>query len=91
MYQVTIQLAHMPLRLVCLSNDLIAFARATHFSTVYESCDGYQVCIDEEGISFKLDNLAESFDIQYNSMIEWRDKPTLLKWLQSMQLTQPTF
>lgn len=91
MMQVAIQLGNMPLNLVCLSNGLIAFTRTQHFSTIWECGEGYQVCIDHDGISFSGDKLAEPLDILYNSMTEWRDKPILLQWLQSMQLTQPTF
>ena len=86
-----LQLAHMPVNLVCLSNGLIAFVRSQHFSTIWESCEGYYVVIDEEGLAFRGELLAEPFDIPYNQMLEWRDKPILVKWLQSIQLTQPTF
>lgn len=91
MHQVILQLAHMPVNLVCLSNGLIAFVPSQHFRTIWESGEGYEVVIDEEGLSFRGELLAEQLDIPYNAMLEWRDKPVLVGWLQSMQLTQPTF
>ena len=91
MYQIAIQLAHMPLNLVCLSTGQIAFTRSQHFSTIWESTEDYQVCIDSDGISFTGESLAEPLDILYNSAIEWRDKEVLIKWLKSMNLQQPSF
>ena len=89
MMQISFQLAHMPLNLVCLSNGLIAFTRSQHFSTIWESTDDYEVCIDHDGISFTGKDLDEPLDIVYNDMIEWRDKEVLVKWLNSMNLQQP--
>lgn len=89
MYQVAVQLAHMPLNLVCLSNGLVAFVRTQVFSTVWESCEGYTVCIDEHGIKFTGERLVEDFDIAYNDMVSYKDNPVLKEWLVSMKLTSP--
>lgn len=91
MYQVSAQLAHMPVHLICLSNGLIAFTPTQQFSTIWQSEDGYQVCIGNDGISFTGESLASPLDILYNSAIEWRDKEVLVKWLKSMNLQQPSF
>jgi hypothetical protein len=89
MMQVAVQLAHMPLNLVCLSNGLVAFVRTQAFSTIWESFEGYDVCIDENGISFQGERLVEPLDIPYNVMVSITDNPVLKEWLVSMKLTSP--
>jgi hypothetical protein len=89
MMQVAVQLAHLPVNLVCLQNGLIAFVRSSHFETIYESCDGYNVCIDEEGIEFTGDKLDSPLCLKYNSMISYKDNPVLKDWLINMNLTSP--
>lgn len=91
MQQVIVQLAHMPLHMACLSNGLVAFVRAGNFSTIYEHKEAVDILIDAEGIKFVGDALQEPLEIGYNTMVSWRDEPVLKEWLQSMQLTQPTF
>lgn len=89
MYQVAVQLAHMPLNLVCLSNGLVAFVRTQAFSTIWESCEGYTVCIDETGIKFSGERVVDGLDIEYNTMVSFKDNPVLKEWLISMKLTSP--
>jgi hypothetical protein len=91
MYQIAIPLGGLPLQMACLGNGQIGFMRTQDFETIYESCDGYQVCMDYEGIKFTGSKLDTPLDILYNVAINWKDKPVLIEWLQSIQLQMPQF
>lgn len=89
MFQIAVPLCSLPVQLVCLGNSQVAFVRTQHFSAIYETFKDYAVCIDEEGIKFTGSILDSELLIPYNEGIEWRDKPVIKEWLQSMNLTSP--
>ena len=81
----------MPVHLIALGNGQIAFQRTQQFPLIYERCEGYEVVLDEEGIMFSENILDSELLIPYNVSINWRDKPVLIEWLQSMNLQMPQF
>lgn len=90
--QVPIQIKGLPVRLVCdMYNRHVFFQQIQHFRVIYETCDSYNVLIDEDGLKFTAKDLASSQSYGYNSFIEWREDKMLFNWLKAQELVMPTF
>ena len=81
MQAIQLQLGNLPLSLTCFMNATISFAPTQQFSTIVDG----NVKIDMLGITVE----DETYD--YNTQIAYKEDEKLLKWLQSLNMTMPSF
>lgn len=80
-FQTSVPLAGLPLQLILMSDASIALVRTQEFETVI---DGDTV-FGKEGFSIKGE------EYQYNSKYWYKQMPSLLEYLQGLELIMPTF
>ena len=81
MNAIQIQLGNLPLSLTCFLNDTIALQPNQHFAAIIDG----DVKLDMAGFTVG----DESYD--YNAAIAYKEDEKLLKWLQSLNMTMPSF
>lgn len=87
MWSVPIQMPRLPLTLTCYADAHVSFAPYTRFDVVIDQVDSeLQVVVNENEIKLGNDEVVE-----YNSRYAYKQKPMLLKWLQSLSMDMPHF
>ena len=81
MQTVQIQLNNLPLTLTCIMEGTIALSPNQHFKALIDG----DVKFDMSGFSIGVN------DYLYNQQIEYKEDEKLLKWLQSLNMTMPSF
>lgn len=81
MQAIQLQLGNLPLSLTCFMNATISFAPTQQFKTIVDG----DVEIDMQGITVGEEEYL------YNQQIDYKNDEKLLKWLQSLNMTMPSF
>lgn len=81
MNAVQLQLGNLPLSLTCFLNATISFTPTQQFKAIVDG----DVKIDMQGIT------VGDEEYLYNQQIEYKKDEKLLKWLQSLDMTMPSF
>ena len=81
MQSVQIQLNNLPLTLTCIMDGTIAISPNQQFKSIIDG----NVKFDMSGFSI------EENDYLYNTAISFKEDEKLLKWLQSLNMTMPSF
>ena len=81
MNAVQLQLGNLPLSLTCFLNATISFTPTQQFKAIVDG----DVKIDMQGIT------VGDEEYLYNQQIEYKKDEQLLKWLQSLNMTMPSF
>ncbi len=84
MQQIHIQIANLPISIVCLSNGQIGFVKTSDTLPIFDQ--------PEKGISAKIlpDKLVVgNSEFLYNITIDYKNKPELLQWLQEQNIENP--
>ena len=81
MQAIQLQLGNLPLSLTCFMNATISLAPTQQFKAIVDG----DVKIDMLGITVG----DETYE--YNTQIAYKEDEKLLKWLQSLNMTMPSF
>jgi len=81
MHQIPVQLANLPIYLVCLSNGQVAFSPQQSFSLIYENIEGNVTIINNESIVVNQEHY------EYNTAYNLTDE--LKSWLKKFELISP--
>lgn len=87
--QVQVQLAGLPIVLVCLSNGCVVFVPTAKFSMVLcpPSKHGVDAVLCED--CFRLQGSGPVKEFEYNQVYNYREHPLMLQWLQELNLQNP--
>jgi len=86
------QLASLPITLICHASGNIALVKNQQFLTIYEhTVDNVEIIIGPDSVKFVSDVLADNLEVEYNVLVDYRDKPLLSKWIKSFELQLPKF
>ena len=84
--QVQVAIANMPINLVILSNETLAFVRVAEFKALFDMAPTPEgVCAEFYQDTFVIDGEA----YEYNSAYAYKTIPKMLEWLQAQNLTNP--
>ena len=81
MQAVQLQLGNLPLTITCITDGTIALSPSRQFNTIFDG----DVKIDMQCITIG----DETYE--YNTQIAYKEDEKLLKWLQSLNITMPSF
>lgn len=83
MMQMQLAIANMPINLVLLSNENLAFVRVNEFKVLFDMAptpNGVSAEFYEE--LFCIDNV----EYRYNTAYAYKEIPTMIQWLQQQRL-----